>query len=168
MSLAKRIVVYGFVIAIATGCKYKKQTFVDKNVAAGEIRSPLQSIVAHLSSENYLTINGKTYRHIRGNGPFYIPIPKLNSILFISGQVDQAATFHLINLRSHAEKIICGGPETFGWDIGDAPKPDGRYTDYVESATTNQLVLVETFDKFKQCITINLNSNTITDIKTTP
>jgi hypothetical protein len=112
----KKPIVFALVIVVCAAglsivlARQKVESFKDKNVVAGEVRNPFKTFFAHLSEDQYLTVGGKTYFHVRGAPPFYLDVTNLESIVFVTGVVDQEATFHVYNLRSKIEKIIEGGP----------------------------------------------------------
>jgi len=145
----------------ATGCRYKLQQFQDKNASGGELRSPLQKIFAHLSEEFYIKVNGKTFKDVRGTLPFYLEIPQLHSILFVTGKMDCPARFHVCDLKTKREKIIEGGPVGFGWDIGGSKKQGEPWTVSLVNATTNKVTLAWKTQEKEALIVLNLNSGRV-------
>src|SRR5690606_38398288 len=75
------------------------QTFQDSKVTAGEISRPIDNLAVHLSKPKYITIDGKTYEGVRGLPPYYLEVPELNAILFVTEQRSHNVVFHLLNLE---------------------------------------------------------------------
>ena len=122
--------------------------------------SPLQNIFAHLNEEFYLTIDGRTYKHVRGTSPFYLDIPELNSILFVTGKMDARSTFHIYDLSLKSEIMIEGGPIGFGWDIGGITNAES-WSVRVLNATSNEVRLISEGGIGKEIISLELKSRTI-------
>lgn len=142
------------------GCRYKVPQFKDKNATGGELRTPLQSIFAHLNQKFYLTVNTKTFTDVRGTPPFYLEVPQLRSLLFVTGKMDTPATFHVYNLATKQDTTIQGGPVAFGWEVG-GKTPTNLYTVYVQAAATNRIKLAWNRDDSKQNVILNLDSKTV-------
>ena len=135
-----------------TGGRHKVQQFKDKNASGGEMRSPFQNVFAHLNQEFYLTVNGKTFRDVRGTVPFYLEVPQLHSIVFVTGKMDCPSIFHVYDLQSKQEKTVESGPIGFGWDMGGTNKPGAPWTVYVLKATTNEITMAWQGDKGRDLI----------------
>ena len=87
-----------------------------------------------------IVFNGKTYRNVRGLKPYYIAVPQLDSILFVT--VGTNVTFHLARLDTKQVTHIDGGGSGFGTWIGwDSTYPPG-VSNFVSSAVSNGLMLV--------------------------
>lgn len=80
---------------------WKVETYRDHRVVAGEIPTPLHFVAVHLSRPKYLTVHGRTYTGIKGLPPYYLEVPALDSILFVTGMDHQ--TLHLVNLKTGKE-----------------------------------------------------------------
>ena len=146
----------------ATSCRHKVESFSDKNFSGGELRSPLQDVFAHISEEHYLKINGKTYRNVKGGSPYYLEIPELHSVLFVTGDEDKGnVKFHIVNRETGHETVIKGGQIHFGFDIGVSRKPGEAYTDFVQKASSNELTLVSQGTKARVVIVLNLASKKV-------
>lgn len=144
-----------------TGCSHKVQQFEDKNASGGEVRLPFQSVFAHLSQEFYLTVNGKTFRNVRGTVPFYLEVPQLHSIVFVTGKMDYSSIVHVYDLQSKEEKTFENGPIGFGWDVGGTNQPGAPWTVYVLKATTNEITLAWHAEKGRDLITLKLDSRRV-------
>lgn len=92
-----------------------------------------------------ITFDGKTYRNVRGLKPYYISVPKLDSILFVTGVTN--ATFYLARLDTRQITKIDGGNSPFGtWTGWDSSYPVGA-SNFVASADSNGLSLVTLNDR---------------------
>jgi hypothetical protein len=92
-----------------------------------------------------ISVDGKVYRNVRGLKPYYIKVPELDSILFVTGATN--ATFHLVSLATRKEIVIDGGSSPFGVWIGwNSPYPPG-VSNYVASADSDGLLLVTLNDQ---------------------
>ena len=139
-------------------------TYSDTQVKATAVL-PAYLILSKTRGPGYhtdLTVHGKTYKYVRGEEPFYIKVPELDSILFVTGE--QAATFHLINLTTRHETRIDGGNSLvgnwIGWHTPDPPRPGG--SNYVASADSHKLVLGTFNENGGSRVTESLNLQTKT------
>ena len=150
---------------ISTSCYHAHiLTYSDTQVKATAVL-PAYLILSKTRGPGYhtdLTVQGKTYKYARGEEPFYIPVPQLDSILFVTGE--QTATFHLINLTTRLETRIDGGNSPFGhwigWHTPENPRPGG--SNYVASADSRKLVLVTLNETNGTRVTESLNLQTKT------
>jgi hypothetical protein len=161
LAITAAVFLFAGVGFVGTGCRYKVQQFKDKNASGGEMRSPLQKVFAHLNQEFYLTVDGKTFRDVRGTVPFYLDVPQLHSIIFVTGKMDSPATFHVYDLKLRSEKVVEGGPIGFGWEMGGSNGPGQLFTVYLLKATTNNVVLARQSDIGKELIVLNLDSRKV-------
>lgn len=146
---------------ITIGCRYKHQSFKQNRLSGGELRSPWQFFFAHVSDEYYLTINEKTFKRVRGTSPFYLDIPQLNAILFVTGKMDQPAVFHIYSLGDKTDRTIEGGPVGFGWDMGGNKPKGAPWSVYLLSAGENEIKLGWRGSDGVSVIVLHLNSSTI-------
>jgi hypothetical protein len=89
-----------------------------------------------------------------------LEVPQLHSLLFVTGEVDQPAVFHIFDLQSKQFKTVEGqcGTETTGWDIG-APRKNGEpFTDWIQDTTPSSLTLVHQTLNGQNTSIIDLNS----------
>ena len=113
------IILAGCVAAATTGCRHQIETYRQNNISAGELRSPFQSVFAHVGQYFYLTVDGKTYKNVSGSAPFFLDVPELNSILFVTGDETHGnVKFHIVNRETGHEIVISGAQSHFGADIG--------------------------------------------------
>src|SRR5947199_37088 len=102
MRMAKRNMIGSFLLALSmASCAGQRiETYRDKNVVATEKNPPLYPFNVHGSKTTYLEVNGKTYQGVRGSPPYYLDIPGLNSILFVTERPRNKVVFHVVNLQS--------------------------------------------------------------------
>jgi hypothetical protein len=153
-----------FSVLFLTSCVYAQtEIYRDTNVVVSQKHAPLYPFNVHGGDRNYLTVNGKTYGGVRGLPPCYLQIPELHSILFVteSGNEGQNVTFHVVNLETKKEIEIQSDEATFGGNIGAKRRTDDNYTDYVENAETNKLVLTTRYPDLKKSYYLDLLSKKV-------
>jgi hypothetical protein len=157
------IVLAALLAAGAIACFVGKhvETYRDHNVKAGEIHTPLSDFAVHVSEPQYLTINGKTYKGVRGLKPFYLDIPELNSILFVTEAGGEKVTFHIISLQSKKETAIDGGTSGFGWAIGSGLKSGEKGSDHIESVQSNKITIAKRSLNWKEITVLNLDAKRV-------
>src|ERR1019366_9289552 len=122
-----RLLTYFLLLAalVCTSCyRLRTSSYRDANVSVA-CSQPMVFIFpdAHGREARWdITFNGKTYRAVRGLKPYYISVPELDSILFVTGVTN--ATFYLARLDTKQVTQIDGGSSPFGTWIGwDSPYP---------------------------------------------
>lgn len=164
MRMGKVIALLGILlVAGVTLCFWGKrvETYRDKNVSAGEITRPINSLAVHVSKPQYLTIQGKTYEGVRGLKPYYLDIPQWNSILFVTEDSKYKVTFHVVNLKPGNETQIDGGTSGFGWAIGSGRKAGEKGTDYIESVESNKLTIATRSLNWKATALLDLATKSV-------
>ena len=145
---------------------FEKQTTIyqDNKVIAKRGTRVFDFVNIH-GSDNpvYLIIDGKIFKGIRGSAPFYLGIPELQSILFVTQDSNQKVTFHVFNLQTRQSIDIDGQGSGFGRDIGANRKPGEAFTDYIQSSVRNKIVLVKDTGSWKEIMTLNLDSRSMED-----
>lgn len=134
----------------------KVTTYRDDKVSAGEITRPLNAFAVHLSKPKYIEVGGKTYTGVRGLPPYYLDVPQLNAILFVTQQKNYNVIFHLVNIETKYDVQIDAGNSGFGWNIGSGRTPGDKYTDYVESVHSNRMRLATRSGDWKETLELNL------------
>jgi hypothetical protein len=87
---------------------------------------PLASFLnPHISTLNVLIIDGKRFEHVRGVKQFYVPIPKINSIVFLVDEKDGSVTYHVLNMDTGEDISIHARGSVFGQSIGSSRTQDG-------------------------------------------
>jgi hypothetical protein len=75
----------------------------------------------HISEYHDLIVDGKQFDNVRGIKGFYLPVPKLNSIIFVTDEKDYSITFHVYNLGTRQDIPIRSPSSLFGRTIGLPP-----------------------------------------------
>jgi len=143
------------------GCNipFKHQQFQNQFASGGVLHPLLPTVFVHSYSESYyLKVGGKTFSDVRGLPPYYLDVPQLHSLLFVTGKVDHGATFHLFNLATKKfERILCGmETETCGWNIGAPRKKGEQFSEWIENASSNRV----TFGSDRGEIVLDFESGT--------
>lgn len=137
------------------------QTFQDSKVTAGEISRPIDNLAVHLSKPKYITIDGKTYEGVRGLPPYYLEVPELNAILFVTEQRSHNVVFHLLNLETKHEMQIHAGSSGFGRSIGSGGRAGDPGTDYIEGVLSNRITVAMRSLDWKESMVLNLTTKSI-------
>jgi hypothetical protein len=151
----------GLIGIVAGIFPFRVQRFHDNRVVGGEIVRALDFIGPHLSRRQFISVAGKTYYGVRGSSPFYLDLPTLHSILFVTEQMGGRVTFHLVNMETKEHLAFDGGTGGFGGYIGSARKPGEPFTDYVESATSDEIVLVKRSGDWADRTILNLKTKVV-------
>ncbi len=152
-------------IGFCWACR-RVETHRDQNVVAGEVRSLVDLYAVHHSPPKYLTVKGKTYVNIRGMAPFYLTIPQLNSILFVTETKSSEIVLHIVDLASGQEIAIDGVLSGLGHGIGTGRKPGERGTDFIERVEGERLVIVSRSFDWSETIVVNLKARSVERVDT--
>jgi hypothetical protein len=136
----------------------------DQNVVAGQQFSPLFLLNPHYDAPQFLKVRGHTYRNVRGLPPCYLPIPELDSILFVTQAYHQDILFHIFNLKTDKELEINGKYGTFGGHIGSRQTNGAPYTEFIESADSHFVVAVSIYPDARKSYYLNLPSRKLDKI----
>jgi hypothetical protein len=106
------------------------------------VRHPIAEFVnPHRGDINVLTVDGKRFEHVRGFKPFYLPVPGMDSIVFVVVERDYSYTYHVINMGTDEDIAIHARHSGFGETIGFT-----NCCDFVEKGSDGTLLL-STIDK---------------------
>lgn len=144
------------------------QTFSDAYITAGESRRRIDVVFPHRSPQQYLIFNGNRYSPIRGSEPYYIHIPELNSIAFVTESDEHRVALHLAALDSKKVVSVPLGSSGFGWNIGSDRVPGSPGTDYivVSNMTTLRLTTRASNWEASDVIAVGRYSLEGTEVKT--
>src|ERR1035437_26136 len=83
-------------------------------------------ISPHLDEVNVLIVDGHRFENVRGEKPFYLPVPKYNAILFVVNEQgkDYSATYHIYKMDTKEDVQILVWLTTFGNSIGSSNSPE--------------------------------------------
>jgi hypothetical protein len=133
-------------------------TYRDNNVIAGKIESALAVFAVHASEEHYLTFGESTFRRVRGLKPYFMEVPQLDSIVFVTEERPHHVTIYIGDLQTKAVMSINGDDCNFGAHIGWV-RGQGFY-DYVE-LSSNVVTLVTQAFKRKETSTVDLRAKRV-------
>lgn len=137
------------------------EKYRDNKAFGGEIVRPLDFLAVHSSRPKYLSVGGHTYRGIRGSPPYYLDVPTLNSILFVTGAIGGRTTFHLVNLTTLEHLEFDGGTSGFGGQIGANRSAGEPFTDYVETANADEVILSKRTSGWMERTVLNLKMKSV-------
>jgi hypothetical protein len=140
-------------------------TYKDEVVTCGEVRRPLDVLAVHSGRENFIRVGGRTYRRVRGLQPFYLRLPRLDSILFVTSAGDSGVEFHIVRVGDWTDIKIRGEKLSFGAHVGAPDSPGSPYTDYVESASKEEIVLTTRYPRGRKLLYLNLRTRSVTRVE---
>lgn len=164
LSIFRRIPLLVLLIANAglLGCGARKEEFRNGDISGGIVVQPLDFLSAHTARRKYLTFGKRTYVGVRGTNPYYLTVPALNSILFVTDKSGYRAEFHVLNLSTLESIDIDGGTSGFGGNIGSNRKAGEPFTDYVEKADADTIVLVKCTSDWVERTVLHLHTKSAT------
>jgi hypothetical protein len=138
--------------------------YKDDIVSCGTVRRPLDTLAVHSGPENFIRVGGRMYRGVRGLQPYYLRLPLLKSILFVTSAASDAVEFHIVKVGDWTEVKVRGEKLSFGGHIGDPDPPGSPYTDYVEKESAKELVLATRYPHAKTRVFLDLQAKTVTKV----
>lgn len=160
ISLLIGILVASFVSSCFGG---ETEVYQDKNVVAFEKTWPFYPILGlHTGKTIGLKVAGKTYYKVRGLAPYYINLPQICSIFFVTEGDPYKVTFHIVDMDTKRSVVIDGAGSSFGWGIGST----ARDADKVDHVDAQSVVLVKYGGDWKEVITLNLQTLNVEQIQT--
>jgi hypothetical protein len=109
-------------------------------------------------------MQGRTYRGVRGLEPFYLKLPLLNAILFVTNTGRDSLAFHVIALSNLTEMKIPGEKLSFGNHIGYPDSPGSPYTDYVDKESSKELVIATRYPHARTRVFLDLQAKEIAKV----
>jgi hypothetical protein len=140
-------------------------TYRDELVSAGQVSRLTDVINVHSGRERFIRVGKKTYRRVRGSPPFYLPLPQLQSIIFVTESANGAAELHIFGTGDGKEVKIHANKLYFGNNIGGQKIPGSAYSDYVEKESPTELVLATSYPRLKISIHIDLKAGKIAKVQ---
>jgi hypothetical protein len=141
--------------------RFHVETYKDNVVSAGLVRVPLRLINPHVDQNNYLEVHGKYYEHVRGVQPYYLPLPEIEAILFVTEDRSNHAEFHIVSLKSGKVTDIFGGKSSFGGHITNQRQQGEPYTDYVDKVTPQELYLASRYPDAENITVLDLEHHKV-------
>ena len=154
-----RATVLALVSLLLASCAASRvKLFQDDIVTVEEADPPLLLLNVHGSSKRYLTVRGETYGGVTGIAPFYLNLPELDSILFVTRQSGSAgrATIHVVKKRLNGAIEIDIGNDDFGGNIGLTRDAGGKFSDTIERIDSGRIWLVSRKLLTTRTIVLNL------------
>src|SRR4051812_3719395 len=108
-----------------------------------------------------LKVHGLSFSNLRGEPPFYLPVPNLDWILFVTATNENRSIIHIFDLTTDTQELIplIGFVDGFGRSINSHNKES---VDSVLGATTSNLVLRSIAPNVETEFEVNLANRTCT------
>src|SRR5947209_18114978 len=91
-------------LVLTVSCIQSKTTvYRDSNVVAMEKHAPFYPLNVHGGDTTYLRIAGREYKGVRGAKPYYLDVPEIHAILFVTEGRNSKVNFHIVNLDTKKE-----------------------------------------------------------------
>jgi hypothetical protein len=135
-------------------------TYRDELVRAGSIRRPLDVLAVHSGPDNFVSVDGRTYRHVRGLPPYYLRLDRLDSILIVTDAGDDSVELHIIKIGSWAEIRIPGKKLSFGGEIGYTNSHES-----VEKEDSREIVLLTRYPNGTKRVFLDLDNKKVARIE---
>ncbi len=101
----------------------------------------------HTGKQVEITIKGRTFGQISGEPPYFVRIPRQETIFFVSSDEHYKKKFHIVNLDSGKDIEIEAEAGTLFWGAYDLDSQNERAGhDYVMSDSGTQITLVHAGD----------------------
>jgi hypothetical protein len=139
--------------------------YKDELVACGEVRRPMDGLFVHSGREKFIRVGGRSYNGVRGLQPFYLRLPKSNSILFVTDAGYEAADFYVVKTNDWTVRKIRAEKLGFGSHIGYPDASGSSFTDFVEMESSQSLVLATRYPRLKKLIYLDLEHLLITKVE---
>lgn len=161
------IILTVFSIILLIFKEHRREVFRDGNVVVQEKSHLLDWINVHgYSRPKRLIIGGKVFEGVMGSAPFYLDVPQINAIFFATQDSKGGLIFHIAKLDTGEVVNIDGKGVVFAGHIGGPQKPGEPFTDYIENAHDNKVVLAKYTDSYKDVITLNLKARCVERVET--
>ena len=152
------------VMFVGVSCSSLEDVYRDKYVVAEtKMRSVLVGNL-HGDDSTNLRVFGRLYKNVRGSKPFYIMVPELNSIVFVTQDRKEQRTLHLINLETKKEKSVFLGGLYFGSNIGFEQygrKQGDAATDYISNVGVKTFQINGVSGNWKDVGLIDIESQSV-------
>ena len=100
-------------------------------------KRPLSSwLNPHVGAINVLVVDGKRFENVRGIKYFYLPVPGIDAIVFVTDNKDQTITYHVYKMDTKEDIAVNARSSIWGSSIGSAMQSDS-----VAEATATNITL---------------------------
>lgn len=137
------------------------EEFKDDTVSGGEYWRPWTLILVHLDNHRFIKVDGKRFSPVKGFKPYYIRLPELNSLLFVTREGDDHSILWLYNLSTRHFTRIDGGTTMLGSGIGTIRSPGGPAPDHFENVTPEQMTGVSESWGWREKIKLDLEKGVV-------
>src|SRR5436190_1294146 len=139
------------------GCsKTKPQpTTGASNIVSGSVTRLRDKLNVHSSPQNYLEVFGRRYIPVRGEYPYYLGVPEIGSIFFVTEDAQYKTTAHFVNMAT-GQHIAMGPVGSLGPGIKGSDGKGQKLTDWVESAQSNRVTIVSRSVDWQQMYILDL------------
>ena len=117
------------------GCKRSGPAHGANSIICTKER-PWTSLFGHLEEVNIITIDGRRFEHVRGLSRFYIPMPQINAILFLTDEKDHSVTYHVFKMDTGEDIPINAKLSVFGFHLGST-----NVRDFIQQVSSCEVVL---------------------------
>jgi len=162
--MKKSLAISALFLICASAClAAETEVYRDMNVVAFEKTWPFYPILGlHTGKSIGLKVAGKTYYKVRGIKPYYVDLPQIHSILFVTEGDSYKVTFHIVDMDTKKSVVIDGDGSSFGWDIGSISAD----ADKAEHVDAQSVVLVKYGGDWKEVTTLNLQTLKVERVQT--
>jgi len=139
----------------------RKEIYSDDKVIVYDHTRAMGLSNVHASPRHDISVNRKVYPNVRGIAPYYLSLPRINSILFVTDYDDYARSFHIVNIVNGKSSDIDVGRTGFSGLIGGSRRPGDPFSCYIESYTSDEVVLAVAGAGGRRNYKIDLNHKTV-------
>ena len=160
MKFRMRTLFFLIMLLPLTGFAEQKLIYRDSNVVAFAEEGILDRVNVHASEIVKLSVNGRVFKAVRGTEPFYLTVPELKAILFVTEESENHATAHFVKWETKKVISVPIGAFAFGGFIGSQSlgRTNGEPgTDYVERVNGDKVRLTMRSFHWKETSEIDLS-----------
>lgn len=136
-----------------------KVVFQDSRVTAWHSDALLAPVNVHGGERVSLRVGKSVYPNVRGGKPFYVTVPELDVVIFVTEETSEKSTLHLCYNATGKHLAIPIGSSAFGNFIGAenlGRKPGGPGTNHIELLDSENIRLVTRSYQWRETLRVNL------------
>lgn len=144
MQSSSRKIIFGVIligITILTCVKF----FNEKGIRYGYSKNWMSFLNVHVSDVSWLSINGKTFYHLKGAQPFYLPVPNTPYVYFVTELHNESKIIHFFSLENGKEIKFEESDCFLGYRM-HMGEPE---LEWIESSN-NSIIVIGTKDQFRE------------------